>query len=134
VRYSARHQARLDAETHAKLQELMAAFQKTRAAILRYVMEWGISRSANWRIDQSIPAQVHLVPLLVEPELLQQAQATAAAHGMSVAAWLREAMRRITAEDFPVSWRAGEMAGRSHESGSFHQKFWMRLVQLVTIE
>jgi hypothetical protein len=41
VRYSVRHQARLDAETHAKLEELADAFRRKRAAILRFVMQWG---------------------------------------------------------------------------------------------
>jgi hypothetical protein len=38
VRYSVRHQARLDAETHVKLEELAAAFHRKRSAILRSVM------------------------------------------------------------------------------------------------
>jgi hypothetical protein len=45
VRYSARHQARLDAETHAKLQELAAAFRRKRSAILCYVMQWGLTQT-----------------------------------------------------------------------------------------
>jgi hypothetical protein len=51
---------------------------------------------------------------------------------VSVAAWLRQTMRRVTTDDFPASWRAGEMAGRSHESGYFHQKFGMRLDEVTS--
>jgi predicted DNA-binding protein len=132
VRYSVRHQARLDAETHAKLEELARTSRRKRAAILRYVMQWGLRHSKGWTIDRSTVSAVLPVPVLLEPELLQQVQNAAAAHGVSMAAWLREAMRRITAEDFPVSWRAGEMAGRSHESGYFHQKFGMRLDEVTS--
>src|SRR5262245_55903887 len=119
VRYSARHQARLDAETHAKLQELMAAFHQKRTAIRRYVLAWGISRSVGWSIDQSIPARVHLVPLLVEPELLQQVQDAAGVHGATVAAWIRHAIRQVSRADFPPSWYAEADQGgtpRSHDS------------------
>ena len=66
------------------------------------------------------------VPVLLEPALLQQVQA-AAACGVSMASWLREAVRRVTAEDFPASWREAETTGRSHESGYYHWKFGLRL-------
>jgi predicted transcriptional regulator len=116
-RYSARHQARLDAETHAKLEELASTFPRKRSAIVRYLMQWGLRHSEGWTIDRSPVVAVPPVPVLLEPELHQQVQDVAAAHGVSVAAWLREAMRRITADDFPGSWRTGERTGRSHASG-----------------
>jgi hypothetical protein len=65
--------------------------------------------------------------LLVDPELLQQLQEAAAAHGADVAAWERHAMRQVTRDDFPPSWRAGETAPRSHESGSYHRRLQLRL-------
>jgi hypothetical protein len=43
VCYSVRYQARLDAETWAKLEELAAAFHWKRSAILRSVMQWGLT-------------------------------------------------------------------------------------------
>jgi hypothetical protein len=58
-------------------------------------------------------------------------QDAAAAHGVSLASWLREAMRRITADAFPASWRTGKKAGRSHESGYYHRKFGMRLDEVT---
>jgi hypothetical protein len=67
------------------------------------------------------------VPVLLEPALLQQVQAVAAACGVSMASWLREAVRRVTAEDFPASWREAETTGQSHESGYYHRKFGLRL-------
>jgi predicted transcriptional regulator len=126
-RYSARRQARLDAETHAKLEELARAFHRKRGAILRFVMGWGLTHTMGWAVDRSIPASVHLVPMLVEPALLQQVQAATAAHGADVAAWERHAMRQVTQEDFPPSWRAGEIASRSHDSGYYGTRFMLRL-------
>jgi hypothetical protein len=40
-----RYQARLDAETHAKLQDLTTAFHRKRSAILRFVMDWGLTQT-----------------------------------------------------------------------------------------
>jgi hypothetical protein len=131
-RYSARHQSRLDARTHAKLEELRCAFHRKRAPILRYVMQWGLRRSGGWAVDQSPVVALSPVPVLLEPELLQKVQAAAAAHGVSMAVWLREAVRRVTAEDFPGSWRAVETPGRSHESGFFHRKFGIRLDEVTS--
>jgi predicted transcriptional regulator len=131
VRYSVRHQARLDAETSAKLEELARTFHRKRSPILRFVMQWGLHHSTGWTIDRSAVAVVSPVPVLLEPDLLQHVQDTAAAHGVSMAAWLREAMRRVTAEDFPASWRAAETPGRSHESGHYHPKFGMRLDEVT---
>jgi predicted transcriptional regulator len=65
--------------------------------------------------------------MLVGPDLLQQVQEAAEAHGVSVAAWLRQAMRQVTLADFPASWRAGDIAPRSHDSGYYHRRFMLRL-------
>jgi predicted transcriptional regulator len=126
-RYSARLHARLDSDTHAKLEALATALHRKRAAILRYVMQWALAHTNEWTIDPSIPASPHLVHMLVDPELLQQVQDAADAHGVTVAAWLRHAMRQVTPDDFPASWRAGETAVRSHESGYYDRKFQVRL-------
>jgi hypothetical protein len=85
-RYSTRRQARLDAETYAKLEELARTFRRKRAAILRFVMSWGLAHTQGWTIDPSIPDRPHLVHMLVDPDLLQRVQAAAAAHGADVAA------------------------------------------------
>jgi hypothetical protein len=89
-RYSARRQARLDAETYAKLEELARTFRRKRAAVLRFVMGWGTIQRQHWTVDPSIPDRPHLVHLLVDPELLQQVQ-DAAAYAVSGAAWVRHA-------------------------------------------
>jgi hypothetical protein len=110
LRYRVRRQARLDGDTHAKLEALAKTFHRKRAAILRYVLHWGLAHSQGWTLDRSIPATAHPVTMLVEPELLQQVQAAATAHRVSVAAWERHAMRQVTPEDFPASWCGGETA------------------------
>ncbi len=131
-RYSVRHQARLDAETQAKLEELVAAFHRKRSAILRHVMQWGLTQTQKWTVDPSTPDRPHLVHMLVDPELLRQVQAAAAAHGTDVAAWERHAMRQIAYEDFPASWRAVETAPRSHDSGYYGTRFMLRLDEVTS--
>jgi predicted DNA-binding protein len=126
-RYSVRRQARVDAETYATLEALTQTFHRKRATIMRYVMQWALAHTQGWTIDPSIPDRPHLVHMLVAPELLQQVQAAAAAHGADVAAWERHAMRQVTRDDFPPSWRAGETAPRSHESGYYGTRFMLRL-------
>jgi hypothetical protein len=126
-RYSVRRQTRLDAETHAKLEELSSGFHRKRAAILRYVMQWGLGHTEGWSIDFSIPDHPHLVHMLLEPVLCQQVQEAANAHGVSVAAWDRHTMRLVMREDVPASWRAGETAPRSHDSGYDGTRFVLRL-------
>ena len=106
--YRVRYQARFDAETSATLEDLAKTLHRKRGRILRYLMQWGLSRSEGWIVDQSIPASSHLVPMLLEPTLRQQVQDAATAHGTNVAAWLRQAMRQVTLEDFPASWRGGD--------------------------
>lgn len=130
VRYSARHHARLDAETYAKIEELARTFQRKRAQVLRHVMQWGLTHGTSWTIDPSIPPSAHLVHILVEPELLQQVQAAAEAHGAYVAAWVRHAMRQVTLDDFPASWHAEAAQGdkqRSHDSRRYGTRFMLRL-------
>jgi predicted transcriptional regulator len=129
-RSTVRYQARLDAETSAKLEELTAAFHWKRSAILRFVMQWGLSQTQGWTIERSIPATVQTVAMLVEPELLQQVQEGAAVHGAPVAAWLRRAIRQVTLEDFPGSWQAEDIQGRrprSHDSRRYGTRFMLRL-------
>jgi hypothetical protein len=89
-RYTVRFQARLNAETSAKLEDLARTFHRKRSAILRCVMQWGLRHSTGWTIDRSPVVAVPPVPVLLEPDLLQHVQDTAAAHGMSMAAWLAD--------------------------------------------
>jgi predicted transcriptional regulator len=133
-RSSVRRQARLDGDTHARLEELARTFQRKRAVILRYVMQWGLAHTHGWTLDRSIPTTAHPVTMLAEPRLLQQVQDAADAHGASVAAWERHAMRQVTLEDFPPSWRAGETAPRSHDSGHYGKRFMLRFDDETSIK
>jgi predicted transcriptional regulator len=129
-RYSVRYHDRLYAETWAKLQELAAAFHRKRSAILRHVMQWGLTQTRGWTIDMTVPGTVRTVGMLLEPELLQRVQEAAAVHGATVAAWLRQAMRQVTPEDFPGSWQAENIQGRrprSHDSRQYRTRFMLRL-------
>jgi hypothetical protein len=68
--------------------------------------------------------------ILVDPELLQEVQEAADAHGVTVAAWLRHAMRQMTHKGFPPSWHAEAARGgrlRSHDSRYYGQRFMLRL-------
>jgi predicted transcriptional regulator len=127
VWYSVRYQARLDAETHAKLEELAAAFHRKRSAILRHVMQWGLTQTRGWTVDMAVPGTVRTVGMLLEPEFLRQVQEAAASHGATVAAWVRHALREVTIDDFAGSWRAGMIGVRSHDSQTYDQRFMLRL-------
>jgi predicted transcriptional regulator len=132
VRYSARWQARLDEETRAKIEELTRTFHRKRSPILRFVMQWGLTQTRGWPVDMAVPGTVRTVGMLLEAELLQQVQDAAAVHSATVAAWVRHAMREVTIEDFPESWRAGEIVIRSHDSQTYGQRFMLRLDETTT--
>jgi predicted transcriptional regulator len=129
-RFNVRHQARLDAEAHTKLDELATTFHRKRAQILRQVMQWGLVHTRGWTVDPSIPDRPQLVHMLVEPDLLHQVQEAAESHSVTVAAWLRQAMRQVTHKDFPPSWHAEAARGgrpRSHDSRYYGQRFMLRV-------
>jgi predicted transcriptional regulator len=132
VRYRVRYQALLDAAAHTKLEELAAVFHRKRSPILRSVMQWGLTQTRGWTVGMAVPASMHPVPVLLEPELLRQAKEAAAVHGATVAAWVRHALRQVAIEDFPESWRAGELASRSHDLRYFGQRFMLRLDETTT--
>jgi hypothetical protein len=95
-------------------------------------MQWGLHHSEGWTIDRSPIGAVPPVPVLLEPELLHQVQDAAVARGVTMAAWLREGVRQVAANDFPASGRAGEPAGRSHDSRYYGQRFMLRLDETTT--
>jgi predicted transcriptional regulator len=78
----------------------------------------------------TVPGTVHTLSMLLEPELLQQVQTAAAVHGVTVAAWVHQAMRQVTLEDFPGSWQAEAAQDdqpRSHDSRRYGTRFMLRL-------
>jgi hypothetical protein len=70
-------------------------------------MQWGLSQSRGWTVDMAVPGTVRTIGMLLEPKLLEQVQEAAAVHRASMVAWLREAVRRFTRDDFRDSWRTG---------------------------
>jgi hypothetical protein len=64
----------------ATLEALANILRRKRAAILRYVMDWGLAQTTEWTVAPSIPDCPHLVHMLVDHKLLQQVQAAADAH------------------------------------------------------
>jgi hypothetical protein len=85
-RYSARYQARLDAATYAKLEDLAPTFHRKHSAILRSVMQWRLTQTRGWSVEMAVTGTGHTLGVLLEPELLQQVQGAAEAHGASIAA------------------------------------------------
>ena len=65
--------------------------------------------------------------MLVEPPWLQQVQEATVTHGVTMAAWLRHTMHKVTREDFPLSWQAAETMPQSHDARSYHRPFRLRL-------
>ena len=53
-RDSVRRQPRPEAETSVKLKALVNTLHWKRAAILRYIMQWGLANTQRWTIDSSI--------------------------------------------------------------------------------
>jgi hypothetical protein len=90
-------------------------------------MEWGLTQTQKWTSNRSIAAAVPPVPVSLAPEVLQQVQYAAAAHGVSMATWLRNALHQIAPDDFPASWRARKTARRSHESGYYFRKYQLHM-------
>ena len=98
-------------------------------------MQWALAHTYGWTIDlSSITGRPHLVHMLVEPELLRRVQEAANAHRVSVAARVRQAMRQVTPEDFPASWRAGETGLWAHDSRFYGQRFMLRLDQTTATQ
>ena len=140
-RFSIRWQARLDPDTYAKLHELAQRLHRKQAQILRHVMMWALDHPHTWSPDHQRPDSTRLVHMLIDPELCQRVQDVAGGQSVSVAAWVRQAMRHMTREDFPASGRAGGLSRRSHESGRnrrcllgrLENKTWHRLETLARV-
>ena len=107
-RASIRMDARLDAATRATLEDLIAHVHRSRTAVLRQVMQWGLSRPQMGTVDAGdAPGPVTHLFVTVAPELHEQMRRPAATAGFSSAAWLRHLLRQITRADFPESWQRG---------------------------
>jgi predicted transcriptional regulator len=131
-RRSVRMDAALDQKTRAKLEDLATAFHRSRAAVLRQVMRWGLGREPAGPIDDTDPSPVQHLFSLVDAALHQQVRAAAKDAGVDVAPWVRHRMCQITRRNFPKSWQARTTEGkataqRSHDSRYYGKRFMLRL-------
>jgi Ribbon-helix-helix protein, copG family len=127
-RTSIRIDARLDATTRAKVDELAQRFQQPRAAVVCHIMHWGLSRGqAEIRDGGGAEGPVRHLYLCVDTTLHARVEQVASAAGMKIAPWLRAMMRQITTADFPASWVVARSEERSHDSQTYGTRFMLRL-------
>jgi predicted DNA-binding protein len=105
-RVAVRTDARLDAATRQKVDDLATRFDRPRAAVLCQIMAWGLSRAQPAHLDQGeSPGPVRHLSLYVASDLHEHVEQAAAAAGVKAAPWLRHMVRQITITDFPASWQ-----------------------------
>ena len=105
-RAAVRTDARLDAATRQKVDDLATRFDRPRAAVLCQIMAWGLSRAQPAHLDQGeSPGPVRHLSLYVASDLHEHVEQAAAAAGVKAAPWLRHMVRQITITDFPASWQ-----------------------------
>jgi hypothetical protein len=127
-RSSIRTDARLDAMTRAKVDNLARHFHTPRAAVLSQIMQWGLSRERTAPLDQGdARSPVHHLYFYVASELYEQVQQAATAAGVKIAPWLRHMVRQISITDFPASWQEATPRERSHDSRTYTTRFMLRL-------
>jgi hypothetical protein len=123
-----RMDARLDATTRQKVDDLARRFHTPRAAVLCHIMQWGLSREQTEPVDQGdAQGPVCHLHLYVPSDLYEQVQKTAIAAGVAGAPWLRHMVRQITMADFPTGWQEATPRERSHDSGTYTTRFMLRL-------
>jgi predicted DNA-binding protein len=127
-RASIRMDARLDADTRQKVDNLARHFRQPRAAVVSHMMRWGLSREPGGALDQGASqGPVRHLYLYVESDLHKHVEKAAAAAGVNTAPWLRHMVRHISVADFPASWLEGQADERSHESRRYGKRFMLRL-------
>jgi hypothetical protein len=120
--------ARLDEPTRQKVDDLAQHFHQPRAAVLCYIMHWGLSREPIGPLDQGEPhSPVRHLYLYVPSDLHARVEKAATAAGMNIAPWLRHMVRQITITDFPASWQEARLEKRSHDSRMYGGRFMLRL-------
>jgi predicted transcriptional regulator len=139
ARTSIRMDAGLDKMTREKLEDLARAFHQSRAAVLRHVMRWGLTRVKTGTVDQhDLHGPVCHIFITIERELHEQVHEAAMGAGGNVTPWLRHLMLQVAVSDFPASWqtaareptRTGQSlrtARRSHDSRDYDTGFMFRL-------
>jgi hypothetical protein len=127
-RASVRIDARLDAATRAKVDDLAHHFHRRRAAVVCTIMRWGLRRGQPGTLDGGASdGPVRHLHLSVDPALPARVAQAAAVAGVPIAPWLRAMVRQIAMTDFPPSWQAARFEQRSHDSGIYDTRFMLRL-------
>jgi hypothetical protein len=120
--------ARLDATTRAKIDDLAKHFHQPRASVLSYIMEWGLSRGQTGILDgRVLEGPVRHLYLYVDTALHARVEKVASASGVKTAPWLCSVVRQITLTEFPVSWQEATLEERSHDSRTYSRRFMLRL-------
>jgi hypothetical protein len=123
-----RMDARLDAMTRAKVEDLAARFHRTRAAVLCHIMRWGLHHGQTIPLEQDAsPGAVSHLCLNVDAVLYEQVATAAAVVGGNIAAWVRQLVRQVTLTDFPESWQEAHAEAQSHDSHRYGTRFMLRL-------
>jgi hypothetical protein len=127
-RATIRIDARLDAATRQKVDDLARHFHQPRAAVLCHIMQWGLNREQMGPFDEGeAQGPVRHLYLYVASELHERVEKAAAAAGMNIAPWLRHMVCEITVADVPVSWQEARSEQRSHDSRTYGRRFMLRL-------
>jgi hypothetical protein len=108
--------------------DLATRFHQSRAAVLRHIMQWGLSRRQNIPLTQGeSEGPVCHRYLYVDSELHDRVEEAATAAEVKIALWLRHMVRQITLTDFPASWQEERPEERSHDSRTYGNRFMLRL-------
>jgi len=111
-----------------KVDDLAQRFHQPRAAVVCHIMHWGLSHGqAEMRDGGASEGQVRHLYLYVDTALHEQVEEAAIAAGVKSAPWLRGMVRQIILTDFPASWQAARLEGRSHDSRIYDTRFMLRL-------
>jgi len=125
---SIRMDARLDADTQHKVDDLTRHFRRPRAAVLRHIIQCGLDRGVMDARDQGHPqGPVYHLYFFLDADLYEAVQKAAADAGVHFAPWLRQMVRHIPITDFPGSWVEARSAMRSHDSQVYGTRFMLRL-------
>jgi hypothetical protein len=79
--YTARLEVHLDQATQTTIARFVTAFRR-RSAVLRHVLEWGLTHGQGWTLDRHRPlGRAQRVSLRLEPELRERLEAVATTAG-----------------------------------------------------
>src|SRR5215216_5715201 len=89
-RASIRMDARLDADTRQKVDDLAGHFRQPRAAVVSHMMRWGLNRAPGGALDQGASqGLVRHLYLYVDSDLYEAVRKAATTAGVTTAPWLR---------------------------------------------